>query len=522
MGVEMYLRRFFLYSILAALTLMGIGPHQALGASELEIKGKLEISVIDNFQEGTSETHYYVHDEITGRVTRLLNISPEEASRLSSGDKVIVKGRTSKDNADRTVTVESISKVTDGSALIQLNKLSTELTDSRTVGIIMVTLNDGVPCDSAARVSSLIFGATKSVKDLYEKNTHGRISFDGDLNGDGSPDVYHATVNMSGRGTCDHHGWASAADDAVEAQGHDLSEYRHLIYILPANTGCSWGGVAHGSRASVRQSQLIVYAHEIGHLLGMGHAGTDVNNDGVHESEYGDWSSMMGNGPAVHMNGPNYVGMGLIGANVQDGVVGNFTLAPLASAMDTLFPQVIRIPKPNTGEYYFLSYRRPEGYDSVLATKYTRGVSVHTAMYNGRGFTKFVKALAVGETFSDPGTGMDFHVTAQASDASSISFSVSGSCSRVAPTIRASPDTRYTGAAGRGAYYVTIKNNDGTLCPATRFHLSATFPGGVTGSFGQTEFTVSPGNSVSTSLSVVSTVVGTQTFSLKLRDIGGG
>jgi hypothetical protein len=35
------------------------------------------------------------------------------------------------------------------------------------------------------------------------------------------------------------------------------------------------------------------WIHELGHSLGMNHAGTDTNNDGVMEQEYGDDSCYM-------------------------------------------------------------------------------------------------------------------------------------------------------------------------------------------------------------------------------------
>jgi hypothetical protein len=77
------------------------------------------------------------------------------------------------------------------------------------------------------------------------------------------------------------------------------------FFLLPQNAGgtsCSgWAGLAYvGCNSATYCKSWLRYnepsrswIHELGHNLRMNHAGTDTNNDGVMEAEYGDSSCHM-------------------------------------------------------------------------------------------------------------------------------------------------------------------------------------------------------------------------------------
>ena len=85
---------------------------------------------------------------------------------------------------------------------------------------------------------------------------------------------------------------------------HDSSIHFSSYIIPPEIPGCSWSGLAHvGCTASFCRSWLrssparggtTTLAHELGHNLGLWHAGTDAGDDGGEDTSYGDKSCFMG------------------------------------------------------------------------------------------------------------------------------------------------------------------------------------------------------------------------------------
>jgi hypothetical protein len=101
--------------------------------------------------------------------------------------------------------------------------------------------------------------------------------------------------------SCDVFNWATIADEFMTKHLRiDVASYQHIIYILPVQSGCSFGGLGtigpcsntKGSPCRVWVSGVIaqkptVYVHELGHNLGLSHAG--YMND-----QYGDLTDIMG------------------------------------------------------------------------------------------------------------------------------------------------------------------------------------------------------------------------------------
>src|SRR5262249_40130857 len=159
------------------------------------------------------------------------------------------------------------------------------------------------------------------------------------------------------------------ADAAATAAGVTLSLYQHRVYVLPSNVACGWAGYGQIGCGSNCWAMIAtcdrgdVYAHELGHNLGMYHSSFDTNDDGVVDStcpwgawsgggEYCDGSDIMGISTNVWrtMNGAHKDQMGWIpSAKVVDvATSGTYAVAPLETAPSaTTLPLVLRVARPS-------------------------------------------------------------------------------------------------------------------------------------------------------------------------------
>src|SRR5262249_39365602 len=213
------------------------------------------------------------------------------------------------------------------------------------------------------------------------------------------PDVVRVAINDAGN-DCDTTTWRALADSAATAAGANLGLYQHKLYVLPSSVACSWAGYAQiGCGASCWAMVATcdrgdVYAHELGHNLGMYHASFDADNDGAIDTScpWGAWSGggedcddsdVMGISTNVWraVNGPHKDQMGwiptagLLTANAGGSyTIGALETSPAVSGL----PILLRVARPTTGGYYYLSYRRRIGADANMRLDYADRTSIHT------------------------------------------------------------------------------------------------------------------------------------------------
>jgi hypothetical protein len=159
-------------------------------------------------------------------------------------------------------------------------------------------------CTSPAAITPIELGGVlltngNSVKAVFSYCSDNKFKFD--------TYVYPEIINIpcpESNLLCNTNGWADYADAILKSKMVNIEGYTNSIYILP--TGCGFGGLGvvgpcgavssgipgFSTRCRVwingdvsRQSS--VYVHELGHNLGLNHAG--YNGDA-----YGDWSDAMG------------------------------------------------------------------------------------------------------------------------------------------------------------------------------------------------------------------------------------
>lgn len=466
-----------------------------------EVVGQVEISVSDDFSSKRSEVLYHVREKLSGKMIQLREKKANQLQHLKSGQTIRVRG--TKKNQGQEMEVESVeaqagdgaSTTTEGDAQVTVA--------GRKILIVLVNLNDGTAVQSASSAASDVAAATNSVSHMFHTVSTGLYSFNVDGNGDGQPDVVTANVNLAGAGNCNYYSWSGEADKIATAQGINLSNYQHLLYVLPNNVGCSWGGVGNmpGIRTWVRFGGAYIKAHELGHNLGLHHAATDTNNDGVVDNEYGDSSCVMGNhGSLKGVNGAHAAQLGVYSAFSGKVLTGGSGLIELGSVdthpLTTSLPQIYRIKKSDTNDYYYVTYRNGDNYGANLSSSYSGRINIHRYTGSGSSKTLFIRSLGLGETFTDSKNGIDISAVSKAADSSSMGIQVSGNCSSQQPSVSINPASIILTPSGSAQATLTLKNNDNDLCAATTFSVATSASTGFLASTSQTSVTLAALESV--------------------------
>ena len=132
------------------------------------------------------------------------------------------------------------------------------------------------------------------------------------------------------------------------------------------------------------------------------------------------------------------------GALLTLGSGGVFDLHPMTDdPAAAAGPQVLRVAKPGTDDFYYLSYRQPVGYDDGLTNSYTKGINIHT--HPGYGRTRFIRTLTDGELFEDD--PVHFTQLGRAGDHSYVTVEVLiGGCGEASPSLGIDPSLQITAA----------------------------------------------------------------------------
>ena len=220
---------------------------------------------------------------------------------------------------------------------------------------------------------------------------------------------------------------------------------------------------------------------------------------------------------------------------------GSYILEPYAASPGA-DPKTLKILKgtdPVTGlrTWYYLEYRQPIGFDSIIVTdrdfdsdNIMNGVVIHTGTELDRqssnmldmtpgsdiSFDWFDSALTVGQSYADSGAGIT--ITTDWADPTGATVSVTLEpqapvCVHANPNLSLSPGESDWVAPGTVVnYVVTVVNNDSAACVSSAFDLGAALPTGWNASFTQSALTINPGTSASTTLSVVSPLAAADGF----------
>jgi len=283
-------------------------------------------------------------------------------------------------------------------------------------------------------------GSALNVDGLFRASSYGQTYFDEarsrvvTVNIPGSVTAYAAGFSGASPSTgCPSYSLIALATQHLPRNITD--DFQHHAFWIPRNEvlGCQWAGQASvgGRVLLLRQGGSGILAHELGHNLGLKHAGTDANDDGVVEYVYGDKGGVMGaaeSGPPG-FTGPHRMLLGWItdghGLHREPALSCDahhelqITLSRLdhtptnASYNNPHGKTMVTFPRTSEASRYYLSfYSANDVNGNRIDASWRNQVHVHTYTEASTETTKHVAKLSqLRPTFSGSSIGEAFEIT---------------------------------------------------------------------------------------------------------------
>ncbi len=387
-------------------------PQEVLSVveKEVELEGILENVHLDQFADRESQTELFLINHSVRYKLIMTN-----KLEYPTGSKIKVRGIL----IDHYLVSESDTPTTRFEVSVSETPHITTAGEFKTL-VMLVDFHNiiGNYPVTKAQVSDLVFSDGFTVSSYYQETSFGEVFFTGEV-----IDWFDIPYDNTDCYT-NYWVWSEAADEQATSQGYDLGAYQRRVYVFSRGDGCPGGiGEIGGSPSRswifYNQDHPGIYTHEQGHNFGLHHANyLDCGDQAIADYqncaniESGDSYDVLGSAYFMYQfNGPHKAGVGWVPesrviAATQNGV---YTIGYLEEA--TSSAQLITLEKKDTGEFYYISYRKPKGFDGTLPTLLVKGASIH--IWNGDPYTqtKFVnthprmygeEALKDGEVFFDP------------------------------------------------------------------------------------------------------------------------
>ena len=317
-----------------------------------------------------------------------------------------------------------VTELLSNQSLLRANVAAAEFTpeskNTRNVAVFMVEVSGNSTIWNKSNAEEKIFWDTNSAKEYFHETSYGELEINSDANNDGKYDTFWPFI-VDWAWKCEYSTWRSQSVQQAQALWINTSIYDNIILILPSYSkiGCSWAWLwnvwsvdsNYTMYSWIAYPSNSVVQHELGHNFGMWHASTDSDNNWTVNSEYGDQSGVMwwpaGMPLKIWVNAPHMDQLNW-GDHIEgfyefaNQSVNNYTLQPLQLDPEvTNWTRVVKFPKNNNNEFYYVSYRQPVWYNSSMYSKYQPGLMIHTYRGSGYSNTKLVKTLSNWEEFYD-------------------------------------------------------------------------------------------------------------------------
>lgn len=408
--------------------------------------------------------------------------------------------------------------------------------DQKTLVMLVNFQNDALNKPwTAEQAQNLVFN---TVSDFYYENSYGQTWLTGDV-------LDWNTLPLDNT-NCNSTQISNEADSAAINAGVDLSAYTRFIYIFPYTSSCGWSGAGtiggYPSQSWINgKLELQVIGHELGHNFGLQHShslecGTTTLGSNCQSFDYGDHFDIMGNFRAGHFNAFQKSQLGWLNYGNSPSITtvttsGTYTIEPYETGISgTKSIKVLKNSDPNTNidSWYYLEFRQADGFDSFLAgnDNLLNGVLFHSATdsdinsshllditpaSNTNGYDDWEDtALALDNSYTDPDAGVTISTTWTDGAGATVSVNFgpqAPSCNRANPEVSISPTQSQWVTAGTAVdYTVNVTNHDNDACGTSLFNLQTNHPTEWSASFSNPSLSLAPGESASTTLTVISPV----------------
>ncbi len=534
-------------------------------------QGTFEHVISDDLEGRASESQYYLR---SGDSHIRVFLSEGEAVHLRSGERVEVQGV----GIGEEVAVESAATMSAASGAAASSGTQTALSCNTTgpqkVVVILVNfastaLPGTVTTDT---VRGILFGnaytnATNSpdwsVDDFWQQASDGKLSVDV-----ANSQVVGPYNLMTDYATCDTNGIRAAAMAAADPYVN-FQNYTRVVVVFPntgvcsfagqSTVGCSTYSSADGSstasmtwlradQAANRSSGVRLFAHELGHGLGLSHASSRAYSgmalgqlgDAGTLDEYGDKFSAMGFWNFGFYGGPHaatilkWLSLSTSSSTYNVQVVetsGTYSVQNYEARPTAVKALRVRRGTGNNAWLWIEGRKSVGDYDSQLSSQVFTGALIHYedsytgnkthlldfTPNSGSGFLD--PALPVGSSWTDPYSNLKLTVTA--GDTTSLTVQVdfgAQSCTRAAPTVTMSPSSVSVTQGGSTTFNVNVRSNDSTGCTSTAFDLSGVLPSSSwVGTPGVASLTLSPGQQSSTTFTVTPPAASSGSFTVGVK-----